>query len=163
MIIKHEVELFGLLNTVSKLYVDGKFYGYALEDPMREKKISKITGIPLGDHAVKLTYSPKFSAKYDGKAIPEIMAPGFAGIRIHSGNTELDTDGCILVGSSIVEREDGKGWIVKDTAKLSRNLNLLIMNEINSGKKVIWKKINGIVTMLCFLLLFSSILLITLF
>lgn len=68
---------------------------HTLEDPVRygPKQAGK-TAIPAGVYPLALQLSPRF-----GVELPSILeVPGFAGIRIHAGNTELDTEGCPLVG-----------------------------------------------------------------
>lgn len=57
-------------------------------------KFSKETAIPLGTYMVKRTWSPKFQR--DMMLVHDV--PGFSGIRIHSGNDEGDTAGCVLIG-----------------------------------------------------------------
>lgn len=50
--------------------------------------------IPQGDYPVEVNYSPRF-----GEDLPLVLGvPDRDGIRIHSGNYEKDTTGCILVG-----------------------------------------------------------------
>lgn len=79
---------------VGEMFVNGKHQCYTLEDPPRGVKIPKITGIPEGRYEVKLTWSDKFQAE-----MPLVVGvPGFTGIRIHWGNTAIDTEGCLLVG-----------------------------------------------------------------
>lgn len=54
--------------------------------------------IPEGSHWMQLTYSPKFK-----KNLPLIWSRAVhknRGIRIHSGNTVKDTNGCILIGNT---------------------------------------------------------------
>lgn len=48
-------------------------------------------------YALNVTFSPRFRKK-----LPLLSVNGRIGIRIHAGNTQDDTSGCILVGTSIV-------------------------------------------------------------
>lgn len=59
-------------------------------------KVKGMTAIPEGRYLMRFTYSPKF-----GKRLFQLMdVPLFDGIRIHSGNSVKDTQGCILVGTN---------------------------------------------------------------
>lgn len=59
-------------------------------------KVKGMTAIPEGRYLMRFTYSPKF-----GKRLFQLMdVPLFDGIRIHSGNSVKDTQGCILVGNN---------------------------------------------------------------
>lgn len=89
--------------TVGELSEDGVRACYTLEDAVRERigvpvevwKIKGLTAIPAGDYVIEITHSQRF-----GRLMPQVMnVPGFTGVRIHSGNNSLDTDGCILVGN----------------------------------------------------------------
>ena len=80
--------------TMGILLIDGVFTCWTLEDVVREVKIPGETAIPAGRYAVQLSLSQRFQ-----KLLPEVLAvPGFTGIRIHAGNTQADTAGCLLVG-----------------------------------------------------------------
>jgi hypothetical protein len=80
--------------TIGRLYVDGMFECWTLEDVVRPVKIPGQTAIPHGHYVVTLTKSKRFQ-----RVLPLVNAvPGFEGIRIHAGNTAADTEGCILVG-----------------------------------------------------------------
>ena len=98
-------EFFSETETLGSLYVNGKFFSYTLEDFDRKlkqnqssteiahKKIYGKTAIASGDYRVILSISNRF-----GRLMPEVLnVKGFAGIRIHGGNTHENTDGCILV------------------------------------------------------------------
>lgn len=80
--------------TLGSLYVDGDFECYTLEDVVRDIKVFGETAIPAGTYTIDITYSNHF-----GKDLPLLEnVPNYEGVRIHSGNTAADTEGCILVG-----------------------------------------------------------------
>ena len=87
--------------TIGKLSNEGKFICYTLEDRVRESKIPGVTAIPRGNYKVIKSYSNRF--KRDMLLLVDV--PGFSGIRIHSGNTAKDTEGCILVGLTAGDEE----------------------------------------------------------
>lgn len=83
-------------STPGTLLVDDKFECYTLEDVVRAAKIAGETAIPAGTYKVIIDMSNRFK-----RLLPLVVdVPGFAGIRIHPGNTDKDTEGCILVGTS---------------------------------------------------------------
>ena len=112
--------------TVGKLLVDGKFVCYTLEDKVREEegvpveqwKVMAKTAIPKGTYPVTITMSNRFKTR-----LPLLgNVPGFTGVRIHTGNSSRDTEGCILVGSGW----DGKsGWISSSAVAFAQLLPLL--------------------------------------
>lgn len=96
--------------TIGRLYIDGIKYCDTLEDKDRglkqtmsvkeieNKKVYGQTAIPTGRYEVIINWSNKFK-----QYMPLLLnVPGYSGIRIHSGNTDKDTLGCILVGYNTV-------------------------------------------------------------
>ena len=99
--------------TMSKLNVNGKYFCDVIEDTTRdlnmdgdlndsgEGKIYGKTSIPYGRYEVQITMSNRFK-----KILPILIGvKGFEGIRIHSGNSEVDSLGCLIVGEN---KEVGK-------------------------------------------------------
>jgi hypothetical protein len=91
-----------LNTTIGRLYIDGVFACATLEDEVREIpgvsvevwKVPGSTAIPAGTYTVDLQYSGRF-----GVETPTLLnVPGFDLIRMHAGNTDEDTEGCILLG-----------------------------------------------------------------
>lgn len=88
--------------TVGRLFVDGRFECFTMEDPIRnlgpmgEGKIPGKTAIPAGRYEVVEQDSPRFGPG----TLTLKDVPHFSYIRIHAGNTPKDTDGCVLVGET---------------------------------------------------------------
>ena len=93
-------------SVVSEMLINGIHECYILEDTDRgldssmllsEIKTLKVPGktaIPTGRYRITISFSNRFQ-----KYLPELHdVTGFAGIRIHSGNTPEDTEGCLLPG-----------------------------------------------------------------
>ena len=82
--------------TIGEIFVDGVHECFSCEDVVRVAKVPGETAIPAGRYRVTITQSARF-----GRLMPLINdVPGFDGIRIHTGNTSADTEGCILVGQN---------------------------------------------------------------
>jgi hypothetical protein len=87
--------------TIGHLYVDNVKFCDTLEDKVRPDgvKVYGETAIPEGKYRVILTWSNRFKRR-----LPLLLnVPMFEGIRIHPGNTAVDTHGCILVGVNDVK------------------------------------------------------------
>lgn len=90
--------------TLGYLTINGKFFCYTLEDAIRPNKIKSKTCIPFGQYKTQLTYSPAFKRDlpimYNRKSDLAVVSSNgdtWLGIRLHGGNTHLDTEGCPLV------------------------------------------------------------------
>jgi hypothetical protein len=92
-------------STIGELTFPGHdFKCHTLEDKVRPDgvKVPHETAIPEGRYRLTIDYSNRFK-RY---MFHLLDVPNFEGIRIHCGNTDADTDGCVLVGIS--EQND---WI----------------------------------------------------
>lgn len=109
--------------TIGKLFIDGVYFSDTLEDTdrglydsmsledIKKIKVSGKTCIPYGTYKITLdVVSPKYSnfkrypyTKFCNGKMPRLLnVKGFEGILIHVGNSDSDTDGCILVGENKV-------------------------------------------------------------
>lgn len=120
--------------SLGKLSINGQFFCYTVEDAVRdlnndgdlkdagEAKVYGKTAIPAGRYKVIVNMSNRF-----GKLMPLLLnVDGFEGIRIHSGNTELDSLGCIIVGT--VRTPNGVG--------LSRQCFTKLMEKLKDQKEI---------------------------
>lgn len=104
---------------IGKLYLGNMFFCHTLEPQKGSLGASKGC-IPSGIYRVSNSWSPKFK-----KMLLLLQdVPGFEGIRIHAGNTPLDTSGCILVGDN-----NKVGTLVNSTARLNELMRLYAKNS----------------------------------
>ena len=88
--------------TKGVMYANGVKLGYTCEDQDRllesgAEKVKGETAIPRGKYRVIISFSNRFQ-----RMMPEVLdVPGFAGVRIHGGNTVKDTEGCPLLGMEL--------------------------------------------------------------
>lgn len=133
--------------TIGDLSVDGRFFCHTIEDTVRSlparcpdtpagracrcrEKVYACTAIPAGTYKVTMEYSPQFR-----RLLPYLHdVPHFLGILIHSGNTEEDSAGCIIVGKNTVK---GK---VTESRKTSDALNVLLstVSDIEIEIRDVW-------------------------
>jgi hypothetical protein len=102
--------------TMGVLFVDGAFFCFTLEDPIRDVKIPGDTAIPAGRYRVEVTMSPRFKRR-----LPLLIdVPNYTGVRIHSGNRSSDSEGCILPG-----RTRGTAMVMESRMALEHLLALI--------------------------------------
>lgn len=130
-------------STLGILIVNDEFYGYTLEDEYRKEKVRKETRIPEGIYEVKLQenitpltekYRNRFS--WFDKHLHLQDVPGFQYVYIHVGNTDRDTDGCILIGKSANNNKYEKGKI-SQSVLLYERLYLYVYNQLLKEKTVL--------------------------
>lgn len=119
--------------TIGKLTEGAELVCYTLEDLVREIpgtpvpswKVHGKTAIPRGSYQVWRTYSNKFK-----RVMPLVsQVPGFTGVRFHWGNTDEDTDGCILVGEGIKIGEEAITESCKAFVQLDGMIEVAIRNK----------------------------------
>lgn len=133
--------------TIGDLFIDGKFFCNTIEDTVRELpaacpytskgqsckckgKIYAETAIPTGTYTVTMEHSPRFKRK-----LPLLHSVHhFIGILIHSGTTEVDSSGCIIIGKNTIKGKVTESRITSDklNAILSKEKHITI--EIINGK-----------------------------
>ena len=135
--------------TIGKLYVDGEFFCYTLEDTVRGRgiKVKKETAIPEGVlYDVTIRTSPKYGDvpviwTEDDHISIEARGISFKYVLIHGGNSHVDTEGCVLVAKNLVNSETIQGSMKREITELIKNkiaegnrVVLLITNEIQNEK-----------------------------
>lgn len=141
--------------TLSEFFINGKKYGVGVEDEHRYIKVHGETRIPNGVYEIDLTYSPKFSKAYfsdisnnisltknarfnnEHLLITLLNVPNFSRILWHWGNTDLDTHGCYIVGSSIGLIKGRKGVVEsrKKYVEIYPIIARMIIENKNKGLK----------------------------
>lgn len=143
---------FGTNATNGLLFIDGVFECFTLEDEVRDKKVYGETAVPFGKYNVVLRseggFHNRYLAKYGSNFHKGMLwiqdVPEFEWILIHTGNRDLDTAGCLLVGDSQQDLDvDNKGFI-GSSVNAYKKFYPKVANAILNGDKVTieYKKIN---------------------
>lgn len=98
-IFRHETSLQG---TISLLTVDKIVFGFTMEPPKRGNE-RNISCIPPGQYICE----PYFSKRH-GQTFKVLDVYERSDILFHSGNRVDDTEGCIMVGSSVAQTADDR-------------------------------------------------------
>jgi hypothetical protein len=129
--------------TIGKLYVNGTFFGYTLEDARRDVKIKGETCIPAGKYKIGFREELSPLTKKYRQMFPWFVwhleiknVPDFKYIYIHIGNYPKDTNGCILVGKELAEDKRDNKPIIRLSKLAFEELYKYIYNEIRHGSTV---------------------------
>lgn len=113
--------------TISELYVDGMFQCHILEDVTRkstDKKVFGATSIPAGTYKVIINISNRFK-----RLLPLLLdVPGYEGVRIHPGNKDADTLGCLLPGTCDPKFKD---WVSNSRIEFDK-----LFNKMKGAEKI---------------------------
>lgn len=121
------------------------FIGYGLEDEYRDVKVMKETRVPAGlyEIVIQQAETPKtlqYQAKYGTWFEKHLMlkdVQNFTAVYLHIGNTDKDTDACLLMGDNANNNSIGKGEIINSTVCFSRFYKELYPHLKAGGKAFI--------------------------
>lgn len=142
--------------TLSKIYIDGEFECYGLEDEERTKKVYGETRVPEGVYTIKRRQEGGHHEKYlerygsgfhrgmlcvsnapnyklivregDNSDEDSPILMSFQYILIHIGNDDDDTSGCLLVGKKIVNDD-----FIGESANAYHDLYEKVITPLVSG------------------------------
>jgi hypothetical protein len=125
-------------STIGDLFIDNLFFCYILEDKDRglsdalsleqilKVKVYGKTAIPYGRYEIDWTMSARFKV-----FMPILLnVKGYSGIRIHKGNTELDSLGCLLCGTR------KKSNMITESTLATKNLYAKIEAAKKQGQRI---------------------------
>ena len=116
--------------TIGKMYLNGVYFGYTLEDVNRDVKIKHQTCIPAGLYKVVLSVSNRFK-----RLMPLLLnVPNYSGVRIHGGNTHKNTSGCPMVARKILNDNTIQGSLEKELTEILKkcdNIEIEIVNKFS--------------------------------
>lgn len=119
MLIEVKREYYFEDTTLGRMFIDGSFFAYTLEDTVREgQKVPSRTAIGEGVYKARVTYSNRFKRSL-------VLLEGvenFKGVRVHGGNDHTNTEGCILIGQG----QDVKKRRVYNCADVVNRLGALV-------------------------------------
>ena len=152
MILIQERYLFTESFTLSRLYNEDKFICYILEDRVREPytnsdrtyeyvapdkwKKKCETAIGVGTYNVVIDMSTRFK-----KLMMHLLGvDGFDGIRVHSGRSNHDTEGCLITGK---ERNEVTGEV--SGSIIARDIVFKLVDDALKRKEEVLWSIRGLI------------------
>ena len=138
----------GILYLVNDGTNQKDFLCFTLEDEKREVKVYGETRIPEGTYKIEYRKEGGYHNKYT-KRFPSIHrgmlevrdVPNFTHILLHCGNTDSDTDGCLLVGNVISQNITKDGFLGQSTDCYKR-IYLILADILDKQKQLSIKIIN---------------------
>jgi len=130
-------------STASYIYVNGIHFCMGLEDTFRHEKVSGETRIPAGQYEIQMRHgspvSKRYSKKFGTEGMPWLQSvPGFKYVYFHIGNTEDDTNGCILIGHNYAMSKRGTEFeqSIHDSTGCYIRFHELIVKALANGETV---------------------------
>ena len=122
------------------LFIDGKFECFTIEDEYREVKVKGETRIPDGTYKIELRtvggfhndYSSKYGSSFHKGMLWVKDVPNFEYILIHTGNTDEDAAGCLIVGSTA----DNKKGFIGASVSAYKSLYPKVLKAIQNNEEV---------------------------
>ena len=139
-LVRHQ---FGDDATNGMLFLDGVFECYTLEDEIRDVKVYGETAIPYGTYPVEYRkeggFHNKYSARYgaDHYGMLEIKdIPNFKWVLFHSGNTDENSAGCVLVGDTQQDLDISKDGFIGSSRNAYKKFYDKVAKPMTKGEKV---------------------------
>lgn len=117
-----------------KMYVNDKFVGYTLERPFKGNK-ENISSFYAGEYKAfeRMDPGPKNNSKYRGNWRVQLKeVDGRTNIQIHIGNKPKDSEGCILLGTTV----DQKNNKIGSSEKAYKNFKKIFKSELKEGEEI---------------------------
>ena len=138
----------GILYIVNDETNQKDFLCFTLEDQKREVKVYGETRMPKGTYQIEYRKEGGYHNKYS-KRFPSIHrgmleirdVPNFTHILLHCGNTDDDTDGCLLVGNVVSQNITKDGFLGQSTDCYKR-IYPILADILDSQKHLSIKIIN---------------------
>ncbi len=127
--------------TISTIHIDGNFQCFGLENPHHDVKIPGDTRIPCGIYRVGIRsqggkhkrYDERFPNSHRGMLQIENV-PGFEYILIHIGNYHKNTDGCLLLGKSVMnDRSNHENYMIGSSTQVYLKFYKSVIFAAESG------------------------------
>lgn len=126
--------------TLGRLFINGEFECYTLEDLPRKKKIKHETCIPAGTYEVRLkkVLTP-LTERYRGKYpwfkwhLEITQVPDFTDVYLHIGNSARHSSGCPLLGKTRDIKESFIGY----SEAAYKVFYLKVLKQLESGIDVL--------------------------